>query len=98
MDRYATYDPSTAGYGSASEWKRNFRKRMSRDEAVNILQEDDPYVILGVSQNATAKEIQKAYRALAFKWHPDRNPENMTYATEMMKKINAAYDLISYWR
>ena len=51
------------------------------------------YEILGVSKNATADEIKKAYRTLAFKYHPDRNPGN-TEAEEKFKQISAAYDVL----
>ena len=52
------------------------------------------YEILGVSKNATADEIKKAYRTLAFKYHPDRNPGD-TAAEEKFKQISAAYDVLS---
>ena len=52
------------------------------------------YDILGVSKNATADEIKKAYRTLAFKYHPDRNPGNAE-AEEKFKQISAAYDVLS---
>ena len=51
------------------------------------------YDILGVAKTATADEIKKAYRTLAFKYHPDRNPGN-TEAEEKFKQISAAYDVL----
>ena len=51
------------------------------------------YDILGVSKNATADEIKKAYRTLAFKYHPDRNQGNPE-AEEKFKQISAAYDVL----
>jgi DnaJ-class molecular chaperone len=95
---YKRYDPDKEGYGNAKEWKGRFYKRMSKDEASNILNEDDPYAILGINERATKSEIKKAFRTLAFKWHPDRNPDKIELATEMMKKINAAYAILYYWK
>ena len=54
---------------------------------------DNYYDILGVSRTATADEIKKAYRTLAFKYHPDRNQGNAE-AEEKFKKISAAYDVL----
>ena len=51
------------------------------------------YDILGVSKTATADEIKKAYRTLAFKYHPDRNQGNAE-AEEKFKQISAAYDVL----
>ena len=51
------------------------------------------YEILRVSKNATADEIKKAYRTLAFKYHPDRNQGNAE-AEEKFKQISAAYDVL----
>lgn len=52
------------------------------------------YDVLGVPKTATADEIKKAYRNLAFKYHPDRNPGDKE-AEEKFKKITVAYDTLS---
>lgn len=54
----------------------------------------DYYKILGVSKNSSADEIKKAYRKLALKYHPDRNPDNKE-AEEKFKKISEAYAVLS---
>ncbi len=54
----------------------------------------DPYQILGVSKNATDKEIQAAYRKLAKQYHPDLNPGNKA-AEEKFKEVTAAQELLS---
>jgi curved DNA-binding protein len=54
----------------------------------------DYYTLLGVSKNATAEEIKKAYRQLALKYHPDRNKGDKD-AEERFKEINEAYAVLS---
>ncbi|MGV6800750.1 MAG: DnaJ C-terminal domain-containing protein [bacterium] len=53
----------------------------------------DPYQVLGVSKNADAAAIRKAYRTLAKKYHPDRNPEDKK-AEEKFKEASAAFDIL----
>ncbi|RMG76946.1 MAG: J domain-containing protein [Bacteroidetes bacterium] len=54
----------------------------------------DYYKILGVDKNATKDEIKKAYKKLAKKYHPDRNPGNKEAETKF-KEINEAYEVLS---
>ena len=55
---------------------------------------DDLYKVLGVSKKASDEEIKKAYRKLARKYHPDRNPDDPA-AEEKFKEVQGAYDTLS---
>ena len=54
----------------------------------------DPYEILGIKRTAAPQDIQKAYRRLAKKLHPDLNPGNKG-SEERFKEVAGAYDLLS---
>jgi curved DNA-binding protein len=56
---------------------------------------EDYYQILGIDKKASADEIKKAYRKLAIKWHPDKNPNNKAASEEKFKKISEAYAVLS---
>jgi DnaJ-class molecular chaperone len=55
---------------------------------------EDPYSVLGINKDASQEEIQKAYRKLAKKLHPDLNPGSKK-AEEKFKTVSAAYGLLS---
>jgi DnaJ-class molecular chaperone len=55
----------------------------------------DYYDILGISKNASADEIKKAYRKQALEWHPDRHKDNKEEAERRFKEINEAYQILS---
>ena len=54
----------------------------------------DYYEVLGVSKNATAEELKKAYRQMAIKYHPDKNPDDKS-AEEKFKEAAEAYEVLS---
>ncbi len=57
--------------------------------------EQDFYSILGVSKNATAEELKRAYRQQALQWHPDKHAgEAKKAAEEKFKKVNQAYEVL----
>jgi len=55
----------------------------------------DYYEVLGVEQAATTEEIRKAYRKLALRYHPDKNPDNVEEAQKQFLQVQAAYDVLS---
>jgi molecular chaperone DnaJ len=54
----------------------------------------DPYKALGVDRKASEDEIKRAYRKLARRWHPDRNPDDPS-AEERFKEVQEAYSILS---
>lgn len=55
----------------------------------------DYYKILQVEKNAKDEDLKKAYRKLAMKWHPDKNPNNKKDAEAKFKQISEAYEVLS---
>src|SRR5438105_11811081 len=53
----------------------------------------DYYEVLGVEKSAGAEEIKKAYRKLAVKYHPDKNPDDKT-SEEQFKELGEAYEVL----
>ena len=55
--------------------------------------QNDYYEVLGLTKGASDSEIKQAYRRLALKWHPDKNPTKE--AENKFKEINQAYEVLS---
>jgi DnaJ family protein B protein 4 len=55
----------------------------------------DFYAILGVSRSVNECDLKKAYRKLAMKWHPDKNPNNVEAAQAKFQEISEAYAVLS---
>ncbi|EAN77655.1 chaperone protein DNAj, putative [Trypanosoma equiperdum] len=59
-----------------------------------MVKETEYYELLGVAVDATENDIKRAYRRLALRYHPDKNPDNAE-AAEMFKQISHAYEVLS---
>lgn len=78
------------------EMKQKAHKKIKEAQvALKQSKEKNYYKILGVSRTATSKEIKKAYRELALKWHPDKNTDNKEEAENMFTDIGEAYEVLS---
>ena len=67
---------------------------VSIKDVVSIMQIPDYYQILEIERDATAREIKRAYRKLAKRYHPDKNPERTAFAEKMFREVCNAYDTL----
>ncbi|CAE8637320.1 unnamed protein product, partial [Polarella glacialis] len=75
--------------GPAGVWVRSLASSAGRRES------EDPFEVLGVARSASPEEVKAAYRRLALKWHPDRNPDNAKEAESKFKNVSTAYSILS---
>ncbi len=78
------------------QWFRSpgdLSERQTLDAKITAMAKDY-YQVLGLDRSASDSDIKKAYRRLAMKYHPDRNPGKEKEATERFKEINEAYGIL----
>eukprot|EP00931_Biecheleriopsis_adriatica_P013827 TRINITY_DN11533_c0_g1_i3.p1 TRINITY_DN11533_c0_g1~~TRINITY_DN11533_c0_g1_i3.p1 ORF type:complete len:355 (+),score=90.53 TRINITY_DN11533_c0_g1_i3:44-1108(+) len=60
-----------------------------------VVAKESYYDILGVAKDADDRAIKKAYREMALKWHPDKNPDNREAAEKRFREVAEAYEVLS---
>jgi len=89
-------DALEAAPDAENEVTQKARQRVKQAEvALKQSKEKNYYKILGLPRTATAKDIKKAYRALALQWHPDKNTDNKEEAEGMFQDISEANEVLS---
>lgn len=82
-----------SGAGSGGGGKK--RKRKEEEEVEGGEMGVDYYSVLKVPRTATVDDLKRAYRKLAMRWHPDKNPNSKKEAEAKFKQISEAYDVLS---
>lgn len=87
-------DPSPYGTykgerGNPDNWRSAFDDVSGRSS--KVIDIESPWNILGISPNASIKDIKQAYRKLCQVWHPDKNIGKEQECAEKFKQINEAY-------
>ncbi|XP_072927009.1 dnaJ homolog subfamily C member 22 [Hemitrygon akajei] len=79
------------GYGYNQEWEKLFESITT----IKTERERLAYKVLGLHQEATLEEINKSYRELVKRWHPDQNRHNLNEAEQQFLEIQAAYEVLT---
>jgi DnaJ-class molecular chaperone len=59
------------------------------------VESEDYYEVLGLSRGSSEADIKKAYKKMALKWHPDKNPDQRENAERIFKRVSEAYEILS---
>lgn len=94
MGRYKQYDPSVEGFGSVSQWREAWEQTMGVEQAQDVLGDDNPLTILGLTKTPTRAILKSAYRKKVMEnqdcFRADATPEQQAKA----KQIIAAYSIL----
>jgi DnaJ-class molecular chaperone len=90
-DTKGNYGTFEGPFGTPAEWANIFEQVWSQTACIEILKEETPFDVLGVSITSTWEEIKAAFRALVKVIHPDRGA---TGNEERCKKVLAAYSIL----
>lgn len=95
-DGHRKYDPKTEGFGNPEKWRAAFKYRMGLDEAKRVLQDTDPLTVLGLTPPVTWHQIERAYKKLVVRNHPDWTNADGSKGgdAENFKRIQAAYEIL----
>ncbi|XP_055520430.1 dnaJ homolog subfamily C member 22 [Leucoraja erinacea] len=91
---YHTWKLSTGGTGLAHGNTQEWEKIFASISAIQTDREKLAYRVLGLHREATLEEINKSYRELVKRWHPDHNQHNLNEAEQQFLEIQAAYELL----
>lgn len=81
---------------ASDEDKESAQKKVKEAEvALKQSKEKNYYKILGIPRNADKKQVKKAYKEMALKWHPDKNPDNAEEAEKKFTEVAEAYEVLS---
>lgn len=90
LSGYKTYDPKVEGYGNVNEWRAAWEHRMGSEAAKIALDKADPLQVLGFTSMPDKVELDKRYRELVMKTHPDRGGDAKEFIA-----VHAAWSLLS---
>ena len=87
--------PFTYPSGGEPRFVLIYNKKRYTMSSRSSAREPDLYAVLEVARDASADDIRRAYKRLAVKWHPDKNPDNREHAEAQFKEVSAAYEILA---
>uniref|UniRef100_UPI00398EC094 dnaJ homolog subfamily C member 22 isoform X1 n=1 Tax=Pristiophorus japonicus TaxID=55135 RepID=UPI00398EC094 len=92
---YHTWKLFTGGIGLSYGYNQEWAKLFTSISAIQNERKRLAYEVLGLHEEATLEEINKSYRELVKRWHPDHNRHNLNEAERQFLEIQAAYEVLA---